>query len=75
MVKKKMHRGVDVPVFEETIKYYNNLHFLRDEKGRWTEVSVRAGWYQDGDGNLYNYDGMIWDVVPKERVEKLEFLG
>jgi hypothetical protein len=72
---RKPHRGVDLPVFEETIKAYRNLEFLRDDKGRWIELDVKAGWYQDGQGNLYQYDGVIWDEVPKERVEKLEYLG
>jgi hypothetical protein len=72
---RKSHRGVDLPVFEETIKAYENLGFLRDEYGRWTELEIKAGWYQDGQGNLYQYDGVIWDEVPKERVEDLEYLG
>lgn len=33
------------------------------------------GWYQDADGNLYKYDGVVWDVVPDGKVEDLEFLG
>ncbi len=65
----------DVPIFEETVKAYRNLEFLRDDKGRWTELETKAGWYQDSNGNLYQYDGVIWDEVPKERVEKLEYLG
>ncbi len=72
---RKPHRGVDLPVFEETIKAYQNLQFLRDGYGRWTELEIKAGWYQDGQGNLYQYDGVIWDEVPKERVENLEYLG
>lgn len=76
MYKKiRAHRGVDLPVFEETIKEYQALQFLRDDKGRWTELEIRAGWYQDGQGNLYQYDGVIWDEVPKDRVENLEYLG
>ncbi len=72
---RKPHRGVDLPVFEETIKAYRNLEFLRDDKGRWTQIDLKAGWYQDGQGNLYQYDGVIWDEVPKEKIEKLEYLG
>lgn len=33
------------------------------------------GWYQDVEGNLYKYDGVVWDVVPDSRAGKLEFLG
>lgn len=63
------------PIFRETAKQYQNLEFLRDDKGRWTEIAPEAGWYQNTDGVLYHYDGVIWDEVPKERLEKLEYLG
>ncbi len=66
--KSKSHRGIDVPVFE-------TIEFLRDEHGRWTQLEVKAGWYQDTDGNLYQYDGLVWDVVPSVKIEKLEYLG
>jgi hypothetical protein len=65
----------DIPIFEETMKKFENLGFLRDEKGRWSEAVPEAGWYQDRDGNLYNYDGVIWDEVPKDRISELEYLG
>lgn len=38
-------------------------------------VDYKSGWYQDIDGNLYQYDGVVWDVVPGREVGKLEFLG
>jgi hypothetical protein len=68
----------DAPIFEETIKAYQNLEFLRDDKGRWIgfpDLGPKAGWYQDVQGTLYRYDGVIWDEVPKGRVESLEYLG
>lgn len=34
-----------------------------------------SGWYQNGNGQLFYYDGVVWDVVPSERIEKLEYLG
>lgn len=37
-------------------------------------VEYKAGWYQDLSGNLYKYDGVVWDVVPG-RDTKVEFLG
>lgn len=37
-------------------------------------VDYKAGWYQDLSGNLYKYDGVVWDVVPG-RDTKVEFLG
>lgn len=71
------HRGVDLPVYREVAKGYENLNleFLRDDKGRWTQVVAKEGWYQDRDGNLYRYDGVIWDEVPSARIEDLEYLG
>lgn len=69
------HRGTDIPVFEDTLKQYERLHFLRDKYGRWTEGDLKEGWYQNGEGQLYHYDGVVWDEVPSERIDKLEYLG
>jgi len=74
-MKEQKHRGVDIPIFEETMKKFDNLSFLRDDKGRWTTEIPEAGWYQNKDGQLYHYDGVVWDDVPSERIEKLEYLG
>jgi hypothetical protein len=71
----KSHRGVDLPVFQETLKQYENLSFLRDDKGRWITEIPETGWYQDRAGKLYKYDGVIWDEVPEVRVSELEYLG
>ncbi len=38
-------------------------------------VDYKAGWYQDRDGNLYQYDGVVWDVVPETASGNLEYLG
>lgn len=46
-----------------------NLKFLK------TGVSIGIGWYQNAMGRLYHYDGVIWDDVPEERIQDLEFLG
>ena len=51
--------------------------FLRDDKGRWVkevEAAVK-GWYQNSAGDLFHYDGVVWDSVPQEKTEDLEFLG
>jgi hypothetical protein len=72
---RKTHRGVDLPIYKEIVEKYQNLEFLRDDKGRWNQVVAKTGWYQNSDGDLYHYDGVIWDEVPKERIEKLEYLG
>lgn len=34
-----------------------------------------SGWYQNRSGKLFHYDGVVWDEVPNERMEELEFLG
>lgn len=38
-------------------------------------TGYQMGWYQDVDGNLYKYDGVVWDVVPRKEAGELEFLG
>lgn len=53
--------------------------YVRDEKGRWIAdkefVPTEAGWYQDREGKLYKYDGVVWDEVPAGRLSELEYLG
>lgn len=39
-----------------------------------TYSAAEAGWYQSASGDLYHYDGIIWDEVPARGL-KLEFLG
>jgi len=72
---RKSHRGVDLPIFEETMRNLDKLSIRRDTVGRWTEDVPETGWYQDKSGNLYQYDGVVWDEVPKDRVSDLEYLG
>jgi hypothetical protein len=62
-----------LPIYEKMTKEYENLNFLRDDKGRFTDVV--KGWYQNSRGDLFHYDGIVWDSVPSERVSNLEFLG
>lgn len=38
-------------------------------------AEYETGWYQDLEGNLYMYDGVVWDVVPRKEAGELEFLG
>jgi hypothetical protein len=56
-----------------------DLEFMRDSKGRFTEanmyIGLDAGWYQDIDGRLYKYDGVVWDIVPECKLADLEYLG
>lgn len=74
-MKRIAHRGVDInaPIFEQTVKEYTDLEFFRDDKGRFTDVA--KGWYQNKIGDLYHYDGTIWDSVPSEAIRDLEYLG
>lgn len=39
-----------------------------------TYSAAEAGWYQSASGDLYHYDGIIWDEVPARGLN-LEFLG
>lgn len=77
------HRGLDIgnlPIYNKTVEAYKHLEFLRDEKGRWIEdfnkhEEVKQGWYQNRVGDLYHYDGTVWDEVPGEMIRDLEYLG
>ena len=62
-----------LPIYKDLAKEYSNLEFLRDDKGRFTDIV--NGWYQNSRGELYHYDGVVWDNVPSEKVSDLEFLG
>lgn len=61
------------PVFDDVAEKFKNLEFLRDDKGRFTDIV--SGWYQNIKGDLYHYDGVVWDSVPNEQIKDLEFLG
>lgn len=69
------------PIFDMLVKEMKSIDdaelpkFLRDESGRWAEAEVLKGWYQNSRGDLYHYDGVIWDEVPNEQIKDLEFLG
>lgn len=80
-MKQVPHRGVDLnrlPIYNQVLNQYDHLKILRDEKGRWIEgipEEVRQGWYQNKKGDLYHYDGVVWDKVPEEQIKSLEYLG
>lgn len=38
-------------------------------------VDFGSGWYQNRKGELFHYDGVVWDVVPAESIKDLEYLG
>ena len=58
---------------EELLHVSGDLDKLQAFSSRY--VDYKAGWYQDLEGNLYKYDGVIWDVVPSKQLPELEFLG
>lgn len=68
-------KEVNLPIFDELLAKYESLSFLRDDKGRWTPEIPEAGWYQNGEGQLFHYDGVVWDEVPEVRISDLEYLG
>lgn len=68
-----------LPIYEDVAKEYSTLEFLRDQinrddRGRFVDSTVR-GWYQNSHGELYHYDGVVWDEVPNDKTDNLEFLG
>ena len=77
---------VELNSAEEILQYYDKLQEWADvaEYGRPsaevpassldTYSAAEAGWYQSASGELYHYDGIIWDEVPARGL-KLEFLG
>lgn len=69
------------PIYDEIIRRMgiegNLPDFLRDDAtitGRAEEL-VEKGWYQNSRGDLYYYDGIVWDNIPSEKIMELEFLG
>lgn len=67
----------NTPIFDMLVKEMKieMPEFLRDGVGRWTDSEILTGWYQDSVGELYHYDGIVWDNVPSEKISDLEFLG
>jgi hypothetical protein len=57
----------------EAERKYRELDFIKSERSKFTEAVM--GWYQNSDGDLFHYDGVIWDKIPKEAIQELEFLG
>jgi hypothetical protein len=53
----------------EKEKLLESLSFTRDH------VELEPGWYQDSQGDLFKYDGVVWNEVPSEPLKNLEYLG
>lgn len=72
---------INTPVYDKIVEEFgeNLPEFLkdtkRDSKGRWTDLEIAQGWYQNVSGDLFHYDGVVWDSVPAESIKDLEFLG
>lgn len=72
-------------IYEELVEKYGKEifeepelpEFMRKEKlvNEVMDAFARQGWYQNSAGDLYHYDGVVWDNVPQEKTEDLEFLG
>jgi hypothetical protein len=80
---------VELNSAEQILQYYDNLTRIAeleelaarndvvapvDVTSLDTYSAAEAGWYQSASGELYHYDGIIWDEVPARGL-KLEFLG
>lgn len=69
------------PIYKDLVKKYEAENswpeFMRDSKEKFIETpsTANAGWYQNSRGELFHYDGTIWDKVPEERLQQLEYLG
>lgn len=75
---QEAHDGFkDAAAEHKTLRDDELPEFLRED----TTITRKAmklmskGWYQDSVGELYHYDGVVWDNVPKEKIDDLEFLG
>lgn len=51
--------------------------YVNNDRERFSSSAdgTNAGWYQNSKGDLFHYDGTIWDNVPEERIQQLEYLG
>ena len=53
-----------------------SLDFMNDPKLVYRQQrDLLSGWYQNTASELFFYDGVIWDKIPKEKVNELEYLG
>lgn len=54
-----------------TLKFFEDVEDPRAVK----HEEIKPGWYQDIDGYLYLYDGVVWDEVPPMPIKDLEYLS
>jgi len=66
----------NTPIFDEMRRRYEEEGDLPEflTGGKAVTIDV-AGWYQNLRGDLYHYNGTVWDKGVPGRTEELEFLG
>lgn len=53
-----------------------SLDFMNDPKLVYRQQKdLLSGWYQNAASELFFYDGVIWDKIPDEKINELEYLG
>jgi hypothetical protein len=60
---------------ELMLELYENTYETKTTEIKPKGFTETAGWYQNIKGQLFHFDGVIWDEVPEEKLEKLEYLG
>lgn len=68
------------PIYNKLVEKYqldDGLpEFLKEDERTVKEAKKHMkGWYQNSKGDLFHYDGIVWDDVPGESIKDLEFLG
>lgn len=67
------------PIYNKLVEKYqlDGLpEFLKEDERTVKEAMKHMkGWYQNSKGDLFHYDGIVWDDVPGESIKDLEFLG
>ena len=67
------------PIYDKLVEKYqlDGLpEFLKEDERTVKEAKKHMkGWYQNSKGDLFHYDGIVWDDVPGESIKDLEFLG
>ena len=66
-----------IKITEEALAWTASKDSREEERLRNLEFTAELseGWYQNLKGELFHYDGLIWDVVPREKITELEYLG
>ena len=72
-------RAVGTPIYDKMVKTLGEQglpDFLKEDSLRKArEIKFENGWYQNSRGDLFHYDGTVWDVLPDEPFKSLGYLG